>query len=92
MIITFRDTQNTPDDGQRNRQGEICNQVHAALALKVVQRRVRDCLGLVAHLLNHARGEGFVDQCLEAVMVPPIQAQHVALERPEHGGYLGGLF
>ena len=78
------DSEHVADDGDRQAEREILDQVHLALRDDAVERLVDDLLDARAHVLDPARGEGLHHQPAQAGMIRRILLQHPVAHAAEH--------
>ena len=86
--------QHLGDDGRRDGQGVVADEVHAPPPCGRGEQFVGQRLDAAAHLLDQAGRERPMHQGPQPRVVGRVEVEHVPLERPEHArdpGLLGGL-
>ena len=84
LAMLLGDSEHVADDGDRQAEREILDQVHLALRDDAVERLVDDLLDARAHVLDPARGEGLHHQPAQAGVVRRILLQHPVAHAAEH--------
>ena len=77
-------SEHVADDGDRQAEREILDQVHLALRNDAIERLVDDLLDARPHVLDPARGESLHHQPAQAGMVRRILLQHPVAHAAEH--------
>ena len=81
--MLFGDPEHVADDGDRQAECEILDQVHLPLGNDPVERLVDDLLDARAHVLDPARGERLHHQPAQAGVVGRILLQHHVAQAAE---------
>ena len=84
LAMLLGDSEHVADDGDRQAEREILDQVHLALRDDAIERLVDDLLDARAHVLDPARGEGLHHQPAQAGVVRRILLQHPVAHAAEH--------
>ena len=78
------DSEHVADDGDRQTEREILDQIHLPLRHDAVERLIDDLLDARAHVLDPARGKRLHHQPAQAGMVRRILLQHPVAHAAEH--------
>ena len=80
LVVAGRHSEHVADDGDRQRVGEIADDVHPPLPLHPIEQEIHHALDLPAHALDDPRREGSVDERPQAGVVGRVAEEHGARE------------
>jgi hypothetical protein len=84
LAMLFGNSEHVADDGDRQAEREILDQVHLPLRDDAIERLVHDLLDARAHVLDPARGERLHHQPAQAGVVRRVLLQHPVAHAAEY--------
>ena len=94
LVVRHRDAQHLADHDDRQRIGELLDQIHRVVVVHLRQEAIDDLLDVRPEHLHHARGEGLAHETAQPGVIGRIAVQHRQPEsgrngRPEAGRHKG---